>query len=345
MERVDCLLKGKIEAFVRSRIQDEFVDLHIKLVVKETKWLCKFYPKADKEIVETAAWLHDVGQTWFGKPPYKNWKNNEEHHLLGKKISEEFLVSIAFPKNKIAKVLHCIESHRTSKPPEPKTIEAKIVASADNLAHFTGFEYLRQNPGEKAFAKLERDLKSKFMLPEAVAKAKKLYKKIAKKQNSIEYSYFVDKNDKVLGKISREEVHQKRLLHRAGIVFVFNSKGKVFLAKRSPEKKIFPNCIDCACSFHVQYGQTYAEAAKDELFEETKIRGNPKSLGKFVLDKDPDHLIVAVFKIVHNGKIVLDKSEAIGGAFFSFGEADRIIKNKKTTHWLPEAWKIYKKKK
>lgn len=216
--------------------------------------------------------------------------------------------------------------YRAGKPPEPKIIEARIVASADKLAHFAGFEYVCKLLGkETASAKLEKNLESKFMLLEALAKAKK----ISKKQIPVEYSFFVDKNDRVLGKISREEAHQKGLLHRAGVVLVFNSKGKMFLAKRSPEKKIFPNCVDCACSFHVKYGQAYAKAAKTELFEETKIVGNPEYLGKAVIDKEPDHLIVAVFKIVHDGKIVLDKSEATSGKFYSFEEADRAIKNKK----------------
>src|SRR3989344_570042 len=171
---------SQIESFVRTRIQDEFVDKHIMLVVKEAKWLCNFYPSADKEIVEAGAWLHDVGQTWIGKVPYKTNENNEEHHLLGKKISEEFLPSINFPKEKISQVLHCIEAHRTRKPPAPATIEAKIVASADNLAHFSGFEYLsRSELGfENAFAKLERELKADFMLPEAIKKAEKIYLKI-----------------------------------------------------------------------------------------------------------------------------------------------------------------------
>ncbi|MDD5162608.1 MAG: NUDIX domain-containing protein [Candidatus ainarchaeum sp.] len=339
------MLKDKIESFARSKLEESAVDGHTMLVVKEAKWLCSFYPKADRQIVEAAAWLHDVGQKADWKGAEKAKKANEDHHLVGKKIAEEFLPSIGFTKGKIARVLHCIEAHRTSKPPEPKTIEAKIVASADKLAHFTGFEFICKLVGrENALAKLELDLKSKFMLPEAAEKAKRIYKKLLEKQNPIEYSYFVDKKDKVLGKIPREEAHQKGLLHRAGVVFVLNSKKEVFLTKRSPEKKIFPGCVDCACSFHVKYGQTYAEAAKAELFEETKIKGKPKYLGKFVMDKNPEHLVVAVFKIFHDGKIVLDKSEATSGKFFSLEEADRIIKTKKTTHWLPEAWKIYKKK-
>ncbi|MDD5148045.1 MAG: HD domain-containing protein [Candidatus ainarchaeum sp.] len=331
---------SQIEKFAMQNLEADFFDNHVLLVVKEAKWLCGFYPEADKEVVETAALLHDIGQTPIGT------QVNENHHLDGKKIAEGFLPSIGFPKEKIPKVLHCIEAHRTSKGPEPETIEAKIVASADNVSHFSGFGDMCKNIGkENALEKLKRDLKSKFMLPEAIKKAEKIYGKILAGQNKIEYSCFVDKNDKVLGKVARSEAHEKGLLHRAGVVLVFNKKGEVFLTKRSGKKKIFPNCIDCACSFHVKYGQSYAEAAKAELFEETKIKGSPKYLGKTVVDKEPDHMIVAVFKISHKGKIVLDPEEAGSGKFYSFKEADRIIKNEKTTHWLPEAWKIYEQHK
>lgn len=74
--------------------------------------------------------------------------------------------------------MHCVLAHRTSKPPAPETIEAKIVASADNLAHFAEWETLTKNMSvEKALMKVRRDIHSDFMLPEAVARANELAKK------------------------------------------------------------------------------------------------------------------------------------------------------------------------
>jgi len=159
----------------------------------------------------------------------------------------------------------------------------------------------------------------------------------------LEYVYLVDKEDKILGKIERRESHAKGLLHRAGVVLVFNSKGELFLAERSPEKSIFPNCVDSASSFHVTYGESYDEAAKRELFEETKLKEKLHYLGKVLVDEDPDHMMVAVYKIRSDEKIVLDPSEAISGKFYPLKEADKIIKNEKTTSWLKGAWKIYRK--
>ena len=112
--------------------------------------------------------LHDVTH------PMADYKG-EDHNLASAKTAKKFLESIKFNEEKIPKIIHCIETYRTTEPPEPKTIEAKIVASADNLTHFTMFNHLSKEMGlEKATKKLQRDIISKFMIPEAIKKAKKI---------------------------------------------------------------------------------------------------------------------------------------------------------------------------
>lgn len=176
----------KVEKFVRSKLPKYFIDKHVKEVVNEALYLCQFYPNADKEVVRIGAWLHDVIHPLGGY-------EKEDHNIASAKIAKEFLNSINFDKNKIKEIIHCIESHRTSRPPEPDTIEAKIVASSDNLAHFTMFDFLLNEGGvEWATNKLKRDLKSKFMLPEASEKAKKLAKNLEKKYN-VKISSIVNK--------------------------------------------------------------------------------------------------------------------------------------------------------
>ena len=44
-----------------------------------------------------------------------------------------------YPEETIEKVKHCILTHSSDKNYPPKTIEAKIVASADALSHFDNF--------------------------------------------------------------------------------------------------------------------------------------------------------------------------------------------------------------
>jgi len=158
-----------------------------------------------------------------------------------------------------------------------------------------------------------------------------------------EYLYHVNGKDGVIGRIERNDAHARKLLHRAGVVLVFDFRQRVCLARRSLKKAIFPGCIDSVCSFHVKHGQTYPEAAMEELFEETGFKAEPKYIGKFLLDEDPDRMIVAVFSLVTGERPSLDPAEAASCEFYNHDDAGRLMKNGKTTPWLLGAWNLYKK--
>ena len=102
-------------------------DFHIKSVVNWGKLLAKEL-NADLEIVEISALLHDYASV-------KNPKWNKEHHIHGARLADEILTKLDYPREKIEAIKHCIYSHRASKQIERKTIEAKILASADAVAH------------------------------------------------------------------------------------------------------------------------------------------------------------------------------------------------------------------
>ncbi len=178
----------EVEKFATHMLPEFFLD-HVRKVVEEAAWLCQFYPEADRDIVTISSWLHDIGQTREAIHSYAshkdgepNYEGIEPHHIRGVRITREFPESINFPEDKTSQILHCIESHRTSKPPDPETIEARIVASADNLSHFQDFEAIVKIIGfQNALQKLERDLSSKFMLPEASEKALNIMNQIKNK--------------------------------------------------------------------------------------------------------------------------------------------------------------------
>jgi len=101
---------------------------HISPVVKYAKLLAKKLD-ADEEICEIAALLHD-----YASVVNKDWY--PEHHVHSARLAEEILLKHNYPKEKIEAVKHCIMSHRASKNIPQETMEAKIVASADSMAHF-----------------------------------------------------------------------------------------------------------------------------------------------------------------------------------------------------------------
>lgn len=105
---------------------------HFVSVVKYAKQLAQ-KTGADKEIVEIAAWLHDIGSI-LG--------DYENHHLSGAIYAEKLLTELNYPLDKIDKVKHCIVAHRGSKDIPRETVEAKCVADADAMSHFDNLSAL-----------------------------------------------------------------------------------------------------------------------------------------------------------------------------------------------------------
>jgi uncharacterized protein len=100
---------------------------HIQPVVKYSLMLGKKLG-ADLEVLELAALLHDYAAML-------NKKFCQDHHLHGARLAEKILKSFNYPEEKIEHIKDCIVSHRSSLKIKQKTIEAKILASADAMSH------------------------------------------------------------------------------------------------------------------------------------------------------------------------------------------------------------------
>ncbi|AIF70059.1 phosphohydrolase [Palaeococcus pacificus DY20341] len=81
--------------------------------------------EADLEVLALAALLHDVAR------PLESLGKVDDHAKESAKIARKFLTKFDYPK--VEKVAHAIEAHRFSRPPEPRTLEAKILSDADKL--------------------------------------------------------------------------------------------------------------------------------------------------------------------------------------------------------------------
>lgn len=124
----------------------DFWEDHIKYVVDNAVYLVKKY-KADVEIVELGALLHDIAMP-------SNIGSREEHHIYGAKIAEDLLTKYNYPQDKIERVKQCVLNHRGSKDLPRNTIEEEIVADADVMAHFDSIPSLFN----LAFKELNLDL-------------------------------------------------------------------------------------------------------------------------------------------------------------------------------------------
>jgi len=171
----------QIREWVAKQFEPEDYQYHILGVVRYALWLAKLY-QVDLETVELAALLHDIGRADVSR--------DADHHVAGVPIAEKILQEYKYPAEVIDEIKHCIESHRTTKGPEPKTVIAQIVANADAMSHFDHIPvlfYWRARRGDKfedilawVEQKLEKDWTIKITLPEArkLMKAKYLSAKM-----------------------------------------------------------------------------------------------------------------------------------------------------------------------
>lgn len=88
----------------------------------------------------------------------------------------------------------------------------------------------------------------------------------------MEYVDIVDESDKVIGKISKQEAHEKGLLHRTVIAEIINSSGEWVLVKQSSYKQDSGQFVS-PVGGHVLSGESEDDAIKREAKEEFGIEG------------------------------------------------------------------------
>lgn len=123
----------KKECIISKRIGIWFYDTHLLGVEEFSKKLLKKLPKADKEIVMLGVWLHDLQRI-------RNIKG--DHEKMGAKEAEKVLINFGYSDDKIKKVKNIILSHSCGVR-KPKTVEGKILSSADAMAHYFKDFYLK----------------------------------------------------------------------------------------------------------------------------------------------------------------------------------------------------------
>lgn len=111
------------------RGKEDILENHILPVAEYSTMLARRLG-ADIEVVEIAAWLHDIKKL-RGEP--------KEHHVYGAEEAGEMMERLGYADDKITQVKECILTHSSDERYPPRTLEAKIVATADALAIFDHF--------------------------------------------------------------------------------------------------------------------------------------------------------------------------------------------------------------
>jgi isopentenyldiphosphate isomerase len=139
----------------------------------------------------------------------------------------------------------------------------------------------------------------------------------------------VNERDEVIDRKPRGVVHARGLLHRAVHVLVFNSRGEIFLQKRSMNKDRQPGVWDSSSSGHVDSGENYDETAIRELREELglKVSAPPQKLFKIDACAETDAEFVWIYRCASEGPFQLHPDEIETGGWFA---------PEKVTGWIAE---------
>lgn len=143
-----------------------------------------------------------------------------------------------------------------------------------------------------------------------------------------EYFDIVDRNDHVVGKDLRSNVHRYSKMHRAVHVMIFNKENEYFLQRRSASKDVSPLCWGSSVSGHLDSGEDYDEAALRETFEE--VGAEPINLN-FILKtsakEETGQEFVKVYDFQHDSSLCLNADEICEGCWKQVEDINAWIKS------------------
>lgn len=145
----------------------------------------------------------------------------------------------------------------------------------------------------------------------------------------------VDRDDNIIGKATRKQVHgNPALIHRVIHILIFNPAGDWFLQQRNWEKDTEPGKWDTGVGGHVDTGETYTEAARRELEEELGIvTAEPDFLYKYFHSNGFESEMVSTYTCIWDGEIHLNRDEIMAGRFWHLEE---IQQQKSTGIFTPQ---------
>ena len=136
---------------------------------------------------------------------------------------------------------------------------------------------------------------------------------------------WVDREDRLLGSLPRAELRERGEIGRGTFILLFNSSGELCVHQRTMSKALYPGYWDVAAGGMVGVGETYAESAARELYEELGVSGVPLTAHeRFYFDCPDNHLWCAVFSAVWDGPLHVQPEEVQQACFMPVAQALRL---------------------
>ncbi|MFA6602565.1 MAG: NUDIX domain-containing protein [Candidatus Shapirobacteria bacterium] len=135
----------------------------------------------------------------------------------------------------------------------------------------------------------------------------------------------VNDNDEVVGSISREECHNetRKPWHRSTHVYLFDSKGNLYLSQRSFSKDTAAGKWTVSAGGHVKYGDEPLVTAQRELEEELGVKVNLTLIDKIKIDYGSEKEIISIFAGVNSDKIRHNPNEVNQVKIFNYEEVTK----------------------
>jgi isopentenyldiphosphate isomerase len=131
----------------------------------------------------------------------------------------------------------------------------------------------------------------------------------------------VDERDRVIGRATRREVRQRRLLHRFSSVLCRDPAGRLYVHRRTDDKDVYPGLYDTSAGGVLAAGESYLEGARRELAEELGVVGpEPRFLFRHRYHGPENPSWSALFEVTWDGPVVPQASEIAWGAFLTLEE-------------------------
>ncbi|AWH89788.1 NUDIX hydrolase YfcD [Limnobaculum parvum] len=126
----------------------------------------------------------------------------------------------------------------------------------------------------------------------------------------IEWVDVVDENNNVMAQVTRQQMRQKNLRHRATYIVVHNGMGKILVQRRTDNKDFYPGWLDATAGGVVQQGEDMLASARREAEEELGIADVPfADHGTFYYESDNCMVWGALFSCIIHGPFALQQEE------------------------------------